>query len=434
MLVEYRDKNLHSAFTDLFKLIINVLHKNLSPDIKESLSDIEYRSLFRIFRKHFETIRQTNEFKSFEQILMQNEKYAKNFTGKYKIQEYIWSKNIEGLIEGLFIEHIIKNGLSDDSNMMDAYYNELEIFLIDGKIKSIIKTPVLGLITSAPLIKINDQVTLVKLNGQRPISFSESTELVKYAYAFHDLIYEYLTDKIEDNEQNPEDTHRIWQIKRSQIHDFLAILRLHRNGKIGFLDSNLSHPIFHGGQTWKNFNCDLEADWSKWDKDQHRYLLQPSDVIDINKLWYELHEINFNKDENKFLKIAINRFMLSYEEENPEDKILDLMICLEALLQDTPAELRFRLSIRTALFLETDNSKRNRIYKIIKKGYDIRSEIAHGTDASIVNIDGQEITLENLVIEIEECVRRSIKEFIKRINNNEKRAGIIQKLDDNILL
>ncbi len=36
--------------------------------------------------------------------------------------------------------------------------------------------------------------------------------------------------------------------------------------------------------------------------------------------------------------------------------------------------------------------------------------------------------------EIAEYVRRSIKEFIKRINDNEKRNEIIGKLDDNMLL
>ncbi|MCH7561395.1 MAG: hypothetical protein IIC67_08550 [Thaumarchaeota archaeon] len=318
--------------------------------------------------------------------------------------------------------------------LVDNYYSELEIFLIDEKIKTIIKTPVLGLTTSSQLIEINKQVSLIQLNGQRPVSFNESTDAVKYVYAFHDLVYEYFTDKIGDEVQNVEDIRNIWQTKRAQIRDFLIVLRLHHKGKIGFLDSHLSHSIFHGGQSWKNFDCDLEADWSKWDGAQHQYILQSPDVIEINKLWNELHKIDFNINENKFLLIAINRFMISYEKENPEDKILDLMICLESLLQGEQGELRFRLSIRTALFLETDKSKRNRIYKIVKKGYDVRSDIAHGGDASVVKIDEQEITLEQLVIEIEEYVRRSIKEFIKQLNDNKNRGTIIRKLDDSILL
>jgi hypothetical protein len=433
-LVEYRDKELYLSFTNLFKLIIDTLNRKLEPDIKESLLDIDYRSLFRIFRKYFEIIKHTEEFKNFEQILLKNEKYSKNFTGKYKMQEYVWSKSIEGLIEGLFIEHLRKHGLSDNLNIIDNYYSDLEIFFIDEKIKTIIKTPVLGLTTSSQLIEINKQVSLVQLIGQRPVSFGENTDVIKYVYAFHDLVYEYFTDKIEDNAQNVEDIDEIWQTKRAHIRDFLIVLRLHHNGKIGFLDSTLSHSIFHGGQMWHNFDCDLKSDWSKFNAVQHRYILQSSEINDINKLWGEIHKIDFNEDKNKFLLIAINRFMFSYEKENPEDRILDLMICLESLLQDEQAELRFRLSIRTALFLETDNLKRNRIYKIVKKGYDVRSEIAHGTDASIVHIDEQEITLENIVIEIEEYVRRSIKEFIYRINNNEKRNRIIQKLDDSILM
>jgi len=433
-LVECRDRDLYLSFTNLFRSVIDTLNKKLDSDLKESLLNIEYPSLFRIFRKYFETIRQTDEFKKFEQVLLENEKYSKNFIGKYQMQEHVWSKSIEGMVEGLFIEHLRKNGLSDDSDIIDDYYSELEIFLIDEKIKTIIKTPVLGLITSSQLIEINKQVSLIQLKGQRPVSFNESTDAVKYVYAFHDLVYEYFTDKIVGEAQNVEDIQNIWQTKRAQIRDLLIVLRLHHKGKIGFLDSHLSHSIFHGGQSWKNFDCDLEADWSKWNGDQHQYILQSSDVIEINKLWNELHKIDFNTNENKFLLIAINRFMISYEKGNPEDKILDLMICLESLLQGEQGELRFRLSIRTALFLETDKSKRNRIYKIVKKGYDIRSDIAHGGDASVVKIDEQEITLEQLVIEIEEYVRRSIKEFIKQLNDNKNRGTIIQKLDDSILL
>ncbi|MCV0367241.1 MAG: hypothetical protein K5798_08290 [Nitrosopumilus sp.] len=431
---EYRDKDLYLSFTNLFRLVIDTLNKKLESDFKESLSDIEYPSLFRVFRKYFEIIRHTDEFKKFEQVLLKNEKYSKNFTGKYKMQEYVWSKSIEGMIEGLFIEHLRKNGLSDDSNTIDDYYSELEVFLIDEKIKTIIKTPVLGLRTSSQLIEINKQVSLIQLNGQRPVSYNESTDIIKYVYAFHDLVYEYFTDKIVDKDQNVEDLQNSWQTKRAQIRDLLIVLRLYRNGKIGFLDSHLSHSIFHGGQSWQNFDCDLEADWSKWDREQHPYILQSTEVVEINKLWNELHKIDFSINKNKFLLIAINRFMISYEKENPEDKILDLMICLESLLQDEQGELRFRLSIRTALFLETDKSKRNRVYKVIKKGYDIRSAIAHGGDASVIKIDEEEITLENLVVEIEEYVRRSIKEFIKQLNDNRNRGAIIQKLDANILL
>jgi hypothetical protein len=424
---EFRDKELYSAFTNLSKFILKIFDERLSSDIKESITNVGFPSLFKIFRQYLPEIKLAEEYQIFEKLLLKNQKYVKNFNGTYKIQEWIWSKTIEGFTEGLFIEYLRKNGVNFEQNLVNYYYSEIETFLIDDKIITIIKTPIIGLITDSSPIEINNDVSIVQLRGQRTIPYFGNTISVKYAYAFHDLIYRYSTEKFLD--QN-EEFHKIWQTKRGQIRDFLMVLRLYRRGKIGFLDSDLSYLIFHGGQTWKNFDCDLEEDWDKWDK--QGYSLQVKDVENINKLWKDIHSINFKTDENQFLTIALNRFMASYEDETPEDKIVDLMICLETLLQDKLLELRFRLAIRTALLLEKDNSKRKRIYKIIKKAYDVRSGIVHGDNSLNINNVEKEAELENLAMEVEECVRKTIKEFIERLNNNEKRSAIIEKLDDEL--
>lgn len=74
------------------------------------------------------------------------------------------------------------------------------------------------------------------------------------------------------------------------------------------------------------------------------------------------------------------------------------------------------------------------IYNVILKGYKIRNKTVHGDIPATISIQGQQITLVELAREIEEYARLSIKKFIQKINNNEKKETIIQKLDESLFL
>lgn len=62
-----------------------------------------------------------------------------------------------------------------------------------------------------------------------------------------------------------------------------------------------------------------------------------------------------------------------------ERKVVDLFISLESLFTTGSEEVTFRLASRMAWFLENKNADRRlELYKKIKKGYSIRSNIVHG--------------------------------------------------------
>lgn len=419
-----QDREIHSSFCTLFKVVFSTLKNGINFETKELLSDLPYSALFKLYRKNFETIKQSSEFKKFEEVIKNRKKYAENFADNTKFG-WKWGKTLENFLEGFFVEYIKRHGLDSEADLT-YYYSELESFLLNDKIRLIITTPVLGLRTSNAKICINNEVYINQLEGQRKVPYYDSTDIVNYVFAFHDLIYEFVIDK----EQLGTDYNKIWQARRALIRDFLIILRLYKSGKIGFLDSNLSYSIFHGGQTWKNFDCGLGVEWHEWEKKP--YFLRNEDVENVNQLWKEVHKIDFTSKNNKFLSIAIDRFMTSYEKDPPHEKILDLMISLEALLQDNPAELSYRLSIRTAVLLEEEKSKRNEIFKIIRHGYDARNKIAHGDEVISVRIDDQEIMLQEFVNQIEECVRRSIKKVCVMVSNNQTKNRIITELDNDL--
>ena len=127
--------------------------------------------------------------------------------------------------------------------------------------------------------------------------------------------------------------------------------------------------------------------------------------------------------------------MTSYEQDTVEDRILDLIICLEALLLENEAELRYKISLRTALFLELYSTKRNQVFHLVNQGYGVRNKVGHGEEVGKIKINNKEISLQDLVKELEQICRLSITKFIeKEIDNKRKRQKLLQNLDDKIFL
>jgi hypothetical protein len=139
---------------------------------------------------------------------------------------------------------------------------------------------------------------------------------------------------------------------------------------------------------------------------ESRYELSDKDIKDFKKFWHKFKKINLR--EYLFLDIAIRRFNFSYNRTSLEDKLIDLIIALEALFRPkAQTEIGEQLALGCAYFLGKNKKEREKISDNIKKAYKIRNKIIHG-EAS------EEITTELLIVTpiIEDYVRRSIKEFI----------------------
>ena len=98
--------------------------------------------------------------------------------------------------------------------------------------------------------------------------------------------------------------------------------------------------------------------------------------------------------------IALRRFELSYSRRSLTDKLLDLVIALEALFGEYP-ELRFRIAQRAALLLFADADEETKIKcrNTIQTLYDKRSGIVHGSFP--------EVTVEDIK-KLKDYVRRGI--------------------------
>lgn len=113
------------------------------------------------------------------------------------------------------------------------------------------------------------------------------------------------------------------------------------------------------------------------------------------------------RENDSRFKVAQRRLSLGIERKNPEDRLIDYMIGLEALyLPDGNAELSFRLSIRVAFLLFAGDDKKE-AFNFLRKMYGVRSSIVHGNKYSL--------SLEDIE-KLEEMLRKSVILWIEDKN------------------
>ena len=81
--------------------------------------------------------------------------------------------------------------------------------------------------------------------------------------------------------------------------------------------------------------------------------------------------------DNK-LKISLRRFNASLNKKIPDEKVIDLAICLESMF-GSMNEISFQFSLYNAIITDSDANRRYENYKKLKDLYKWRSKIVHGS-------------------------------------------------------
>ena len=111
-------------------------------------------------------------------------------------------------------------------------------------------------------------------------------------------------------------------------------------------------------------------------------------------------------------------------------RILLFWIAIEALFGPEDArEIRHRLAERVALFLAPQGSKARTLYRETKKGYDLRSKIAHGLKVGDLDPETRAIRMH----EVQELLRMSLNKiisskFLLDIFNGKNRERFLDEL------
>lgn len=303
-----------------------------------------------------------------------------------------------------------------NKSTFDLKYSKIENFLYTTNFEFERITPLCGFHMDALEIQLDENIFIKKLTDKEILKFLNlginlsgyltltefhpiSTKFaIKISYESPKIIGE--TD-IKEN-QNPFDS-------GSYEKNVFNNLRIFKQGKVYPLSTltvnknSIHQEVF--------FNFGLQHKPFMFNK----YQLTNNETDQFKEFWNSKNRISL--PENHFLSVSIRRFSQANERDCIEDKIIDLLISAEALFLGSSGsfqgELKYRLSHRAAVFIETEREKQKSVFDFMQKAYDVRSAIVHGTTPKLPKKnDGSQYNLEDFSKAIEEYLRYSIKKII----------------------
>jgi hypothetical protein len=191
-----------------------------------------------------------------------------------------------------------------------------------------------------------------------------------------------------------------------------AVLSLLRFFKAGLVFFELIR-ISSGPAEWGLFNS-YETD-SKKVRFGPTYILGSDEIGAFQEHWGRLQ--SFDWKARKSFDVVRRRFNLAQERELNEDRVIDYVICLEALFSEPEekTEIAYRLGLRAAKFLADHPDSRRALHNFFKESYNVRSAIVHGSHKLKYPLrlgSDQRMDEEELCRELEEFVRQAMLKFL----------------------
>jgi hypothetical protein len=112
-----------------------------------------------------------------------------------------------------------------------------------------------------------------------------------------------------------------------------------------------------------------------------------------DEIWYEriklLQEVETQRFR-EYLSLALSHYNLAFWTE-PKSSFLNLMICIEALYNDHPQEIRYRISHRIAHLLGRTENLRRDIFNDVQDLYSKRNNLVHGRKPVEISKEDEEL-------------------------------------------
>lgn len=89
--------------------------------------------------------------------------------------------------------------------------------------------------------------------------------------------------------------------------------------------------------------------------------------------------LNLVPGSDNSVNLALSRFNMSYERRESGDRLVDLVIALEALFGDRGDSVSYKVASRCACWLHPHGENRWHTYREIREAYDQRSRVVHGS-------------------------------------------------------
>ena len=194
----------------------------------------------------------------------------------------------------------------------------------------------------------------------------------------------------------------------------LRALRVFKEGRVtipGFVHFSTSWPVA-GGASF-TFANQGPMPWF------NKYELSRQDCRALIDFWRQFEVVT----QKGALANAVRRFSYASERGRPDDQLIDLMIAAESLfLSDAGSpedrgELRYRLALRAAFFIDSQEYSRREIYSHMRRAYGARSTIVHGSEEVAVRTlkspKGKATSLDEFTRLTERIMRAALQKAVR---------------------
>ncbi|MCK4735771.1 MAG: hypothetical protein KAT65_25175 [Methanophagales archaeon] len=370
------------------------------------------RNSYLYFNRYFDknpNLFELGELEGLIDILLSNQNYYQKIRDYEKVEEKIGEK-IKRFIIYVFQK---EQRIDFEEDVLQKYVNELEAYFRGDEVIITSKHPLDGFYSNVEQIDLETGLFIERIPLDKReelytgISFDPGFNKSHILENEYWLINEYSFKKGVVNEY-------AYFIEK----EFLKFLRIFKSGRVGMyyyqLKSNYWNPDLLVGGVFGHADTFVVGHGD--------YIIQGDEIVQFTDLWRKYREIDFSHD--RALNIAIKRFNDSFTRREVEDKIIDLMIAFEAMFlkENEKMELTFKLSLRTAIFLEDVDAERENLFEFMKKAYDTRSDIVHGVKTkdkikvkrSINAGEYDEYTLNEFVNKLEDIFRECLLKYIQK--------------------
>ena len=379
--------------------------------------------------KNWEKIKSLPEYEECQTCMYENKIINKHLGKLVGTAGYGMRIDIDTCLKRLILGMILESGsLKFNEKIFAEYFEKLKNFFTNDKLQFCAFAPLEGFRADIDEIQLDENLRIFKITAQKLEELLNNSGITTIIPISHFLISNlrfgieriYETDKAIGDELKPplitpiQETGRIFD-------EMISALRLFKPGTVGYnfirteaLDWN---PIGGGSIHSGIFKHPYHGE----------YRLEKNEVPDFKEFFKKLEH------KPKFLDVPLRYFNYAHTRERPEDKLIDYMIAFEGLfLVKEKAELSYRLSLRVAAFLGENLDEKGKIFTLMRKAYDLRSDIVHGSSYSKnIDINEEKLSFEELVSWVEELLRKSIK---KSIDTGQEPRKILESSPESIFV
>lgn len=434
--ISIKNEKLYDTLSSLTKVVLDILSRRDQDDLVVTTESVWEKQKDDSYVKHQikrpfwsimlhkanDEITKTNEYLDFIKVVSADEIISPQLDtlvgtcfGSHRLEA-------DNIAMWPAFEFLTDQGIDEfDISNFNSVYSKIESALYSKEIDFENITPLCGFEMDDSEISLTENISIVKLSEKEILEFFRLGIKLGSSMGDFDLVHSVHQYAIKTSYKLPKIIGKqdlsIRDIEQNEFFNnkneraVIDALRIYKEGKL--------YPITttRRGKSILSTGVSFSFETPVKHFMKNKYSLLKNEIDEFKSFWSVISKAEL--PEKNFISVGIRRFSQSNERDNIEDRIIDIMISAEAIFLSSggsfQGELKYRLSHRAAMFIETDVERQKYVFDFMQKAYDVRSSIVHGSNPKLPKkMDGSTYTLEEFCEDIERYLRVSIKKAISK--------------------